>query len=149
MGVLLLMNRSQSIMMHASRAFAGVEKLPDTREARAMPPASLIGRLRRLARFVPFHRMLHAVELSLIFLAASIVSALIDKPVIAEAWVMWILLVATLGVNIGHFCAQVFSARLAPLSTGWEYKRPEDVDVQPAELLGSQAENSGERHGER
>lgn len=112
LAVLLVLNRSQSLMVHAARSMAGLGKLPDTAEARSIPVTSLVGRLRSLARFVPFHRMLHAVELSLVILACAIISALVGEPGIAEKWMIWILLPATVLVNVGHFIANMASTRL-------------------------------------
>ncbi|WP_404290902.1 CDP-alcohol phosphatidyltransferase family protein [Glutamicibacter arilaitensis] len=112
LSVLLVLNRSQSLMVHAARSMAGLAKLPDTAEARSIPVTSLVGRLRSLARFLPFHRMLHAVELSLVILACAIISALAGAPGIAEKWMIWILLPATVLVNIGHFIANMASTRL-------------------------------------
>jgi len=110
--VLLVLNRSQSLMVHAARGMAGLGKLPDTEDSRSVPRQSLVGKLRRLARFLPFHRLLHAVELSLVFLAAAVVSALLGQPALAERWVLWILLPATMFVNAGHFLATMASSRL-------------------------------------
>ncbi|MGP5523884.1 CDP-alcohol phosphatidyltransferase family protein [Glutamicibacter arilaitensis] len=112
LAVLLVLNRSQSLMVHAARGMAGMPKLPDTAAARAVPTTSLIGRLRSLARFLPFHKLLHAVELSLIILACSIVSAIVGTSGIAEKWMIWILLPACVFVNIGHFLSNMVSARL-------------------------------------
>jgi len=110
--VLLVLNRSQSLMVHAARGMAGLGKLPDTAAARAVPATSLVGKLRRLARFLPFHRLLHAVELSLLILAASIVSALLGVPGLGEQWMLWILLPACVFVNLGHFLSNMASTRL-------------------------------------
>ncbi|MGP5587342.1 CDP-alcohol phosphatidyltransferase family protein [Glutamicibacter ardleyensis] len=112
LAVLFVLNRSQSLMVHAARGMAGLGKLPDTAEARSIPVTSLVGRLRSLARFVPFHRMLHAVELSLVVLACAIISALVGEPGLAEKWMIWILLPATVLVNVGHFVANMASTRL-------------------------------------
>ncbi|MBB2997422.1 phosphatidylglycerophosphate synthase [Paeniglutamicibacter cryotolerans] len=110
--VLLVLNRSLSLMVHAARGIAGLPKLPDTAEARAVPPTGFVGKLRSAARFLPFHRMLHAVELSMLILLMSILSALIGTPGVAEAWMLIVLLPATLLVNVGHFVACMASARL-------------------------------------
>lgn len=114
LAVLLVLNRSQSLMVHAARGMAGLSKLPDTAQARAVSTATVIGRLRSLARFLPFHRLLHAVELSLIILACSVISTLVGVPGIAEKWMIWILLPACVLVNIGHFLSNVVSTRLKP-----------------------------------
>lgn len=112
LSVLLVLNRSQSLMVHAARGMAGLAKLPDTAEARAVAPASMIGKLRSAARFLPFHRMLHAVELSLLILLMSIISLIAGVPGLAEKWMIWILLPAVFFVNIGHFIASMASSRL-------------------------------------
>ncbi|MGL3806087.1 CDP-alcohol phosphatidyltransferase family protein [Paeniglutamicibacter sp. R2-26] len=112
LSVLLVLNRSQSLMVHAARSMAGLGKLPDTAEARSVAPESLVGKLRSAARFLPFHKMLHAVELSLLILLMSIVSLLVGTPGIAEKWMIWILLPAVFFVNIGHFVASMASSRL-------------------------------------
>jgi phosphatidylglycerophosphate synthase len=113
LAVLLVLNRAQSLMVQFARGKVGMPQLPDTAEARAVPPTTLIGKLRRLARFAPFHRLLHAVELSLLLLAASIV-AQAPGAGSAERVLLWVLLCAALFVNVGHFLANVASARLAP-----------------------------------
>ncbi|MGZ2225015.1 CDP-alcohol phosphatidyltransferase family protein [Glutamicibacter nicotianae] len=112
LAVLLVLNRSQSLMVHAARGMAGLAKLPDTAAARAVPTTTVIGRLRSLARFLPFHKLLHAVELSLIILACSFVSAITGVPGVAEKWMIWILLPACILVNLGHFLSNMVSARL-------------------------------------
>ncbi|MFL4474812.1 CDP-alcohol phosphatidyltransferase family protein [Paeniglutamicibacter sp. MACA_103] len=112
LSVLLVLNRSQSLMVHAARSMAGLGKLPDTAEARAVSRTSLVGKLRSAARFAPFHKMLHAVELSLLILVLSVVSAVVGVPGIAEKWMLWILLPAVVLVNIGHFVATMASSRL-------------------------------------
>lgn len=112
LSVLLVLNRSQSLMVHAARGMAGLTKLPDTAAARAVPTTSLIGRLRSMARFLPFHKLLHAVELSLLIFGCSMVSALIGTPGSAEKWMIWVLLPACVLVNIGHFLSNMASSRL-------------------------------------
>lgn len=112
LSVCLVLNRSQSLMVHAARGMAGLSKLPDTVAARAVPSSSPVGRLRSLARFLPFHKLLHAVELSLLILACSVVSALLDQPGLGEKWLIWILLPATVLVNVGHFVSSLASSRL-------------------------------------
>ncbi|ASN39615.1 transferase [Arthrobacter sp. 7749] len=112
LSTLLVLNRSQSLMVHAARSMAGLGKLPDTAAARAVSQTSLVGKLRSAARFLPFHKMLHAVELSLLILVLSVVSVIAGTPGIAEKWMLWILLPAVVLVNIGHFVATMASSRL-------------------------------------
>ncbi|MFJ2617825.1 CDP-alcohol phosphatidyltransferase family protein [Glutamicibacter sp. NPDC087344] len=112
LSVLLVLNRSQSLMVHAARSMAGLGKLPDTAAARAVPTTTVIGRLRSLARFLPFHKLLHAVELSLIILACAVISAILGEPGSAEKWIIWVLLPACVLVNFGHFLSNMASSRL-------------------------------------
>ena len=109
---LIVLNKAQNEMVHASRALAGMDKLPDTAEAKSVPATSFVGRLRRLARFLPFHRVLHSVEMSLLILAASIVSVVAGQQVTGERWLLFVLVPAVLFVNIGHFVAIMASPRL-------------------------------------
>jgi phosphatidylserine synthase len=109
---LIVLNKAQNEMVHASRALAGMEKLPDTAAAKEVPVATMIGRLRRLARFLPFHRVLHSVEMSLLILAASVVSLIAGEAVLGERWLLYVMVPAVLLVNIGHFVAIMASPRL-------------------------------------
>lgn len=110
--VALVLNRSQSLMVHAARGLAGLPKLPDTAASREVPRSSIIGKLRSLAIFLPFHKLLHAVELSLLVFICSVISAVLNQPVQGEKWLVWVLLPATLLVNVGHFLSAVASSRL-------------------------------------
>lgn len=112
LAVLLVLNRSQSLMVHAARGMAGLGKLPDTAAARAVPTTTLLGRLRALARFLPLHKLLHAVELSLLVLACSVVTVMLGEPGLGEKWMIWILCPATVLINIGHFVSSMASSRL-------------------------------------
>ncbi|MFT4469776.1 CDP-alcohol phosphatidyltransferase family protein [Arthrobacter sulfonylureivorans] len=109
---LIVLNKAQNEMVHASRALAGLDKLPDTAAAKGVPSATLVGRLRRLARFLPFHRVLHSVEMSLMILAASVVSVVAGVPALGERWLLYVMVPAVLLVNIGHFVAIMASPRL-------------------------------------
>jgi phosphatidylglycerophosphate synthase len=112
LALLIVFNKAQNEMVHASRALAGMDKLPDTAEAKAVPSASLVGRLRRLARFLPFHRVLHSVEMSLLILAAAIVSLVAGRAELGEQWLLYVLVPGVLFVNLGHFVAIMASPRL-------------------------------------
>jgi phosphatidylglycerophosphate synthase len=112
LGLLIILNKAQNEMVHAARAMAGLGKLPDSAAATAVPTASLLGRLRKMARFLPFHRVLHSVEMTMLVLAASLVSLVAGEAAIGERWLLYILVPAVLLVNAGHFLAIMASARL-------------------------------------
>ena len=72
-GVLVLMSKAETDLVHAARALTGALPAPD-RGARLRPGA--VSSLRRVARYVPFNRALLAQEFSLLAVLAGIVDAL-------------------------------------------------------------------------
>src|SRR5699024_5239512 len=64
---LALLNMALNDVVHVSRAFNGLDKLADSKEATELNPGA-IATLKRIARFVPFHRIFHSVEMSLMAL---------------------------------------------------------------------------------
>lgn len=107
----ILFNKALNDMVHISRAFAGLDRLADTAQAKQVSATSLIGRLRKVARFLPFHRILHSIELTLLALAVAII-ALFCPPLAAERVLVVVLAVATPLVTLGHFLAIMASPRL-------------------------------------
>jgi phosphatidylglycerophosphate synthase len=107
---LLCLNKALNDMVHAARAAAGLERLPDTAEV-STPRSGLLARLRSGARFLPFHRIYHSVELSLIVLAAAIVDAVAGELRGTHALLAVVVPLALLSV-IGHFVAIVASNRV-------------------------------------
>src|SRR5699024_8413571 len=61
LAALVLLNKALNDMVHVSRAFNGLDKLADSKEATALNPGA-VATLKRVARFVPFHRIYHSVE---------------------------------------------------------------------------------------
>lgn len=73
-GFLVLISKSETDLVHTSRALAGLPPTKDTVSV-AVPSASLVRRLRRVARTVPFNRALLAMELTFLALIASVIDA--------------------------------------------------------------------------
>jgi hypothetical protein len=97
-------------MVHVARASAGLPRVADD-EATTAPRAPGLARLRRLARFVPFHRLYHSIELSLVILAAAVVDVVVGD--LTGTRVLLVVLVpASLLAVAGHFLAIVTSSRL-------------------------------------
>lgn len=114
----IVLNKALNDMVHVARAFAGLGRLADSAEATAVPSGSLVGRLRRLARFVPFHRLFHSIELTLLALAVGVVGALTGHDLLAFRLLV-VLLAAAIGVVlVGHFVAILASPRLRRASDG-------------------------------
>ena len=103
-------------MVHVSRAFNGLDKLPDSKEATALNPGA-VATLKRVARFVPFHRIYHSVEMSLMALLSSIVTAIAvtagAAPLFGERWLVLIMAPLCLLSVIGHFLSIMASKRLS------------------------------------
>jgi hypothetical protein len=110
LAVVILLNKALNDMVHVARAHAGLSRAADD-EATTAPRASGLARLRRLARFVPFHRLYHSIELSLLILVAAVVDLLVGD--LAGTRVLLVVLVpAALLAVVGHFLAIVTSSRL-------------------------------------
>lgn len=114
LAVVILLNKSLNDFVHVSRAFSGLPRVADSAEA-AAPRPGLVATLRRTARFVPFHRLYHSVELTLFAFVAAVVDL-----VAGDAWgglagtrtlVVALLPLALLAV-VGHFLSIMASSRL-------------------------------------
>ena len=69
--VLVLYNKALNDMVHVSRAYNNMPRLEEKAEV-AAPRSTGLRRVRSLARFVPFHRAYHSVELTLLALVAAV-----------------------------------------------------------------------------
>ena len=112
LAVVIVLNKSLNDMVHVSRAAAGLAKAPDD-EATTAPRSGGLARLRRLARFLPFHRLYHSIELSLLVLVAAVVDVIADD-LTGTRLLLTVLIPASLLAVGGHFLAIVSSSRLRP-----------------------------------
>lgn len=106
----LCMNKALNDMVHVARAAAGMERLPDTAEV-ATPRRAVLATLRRLASYLPFHRLYHSIELTLLALAAAIVDVVVGD-LAGTRWLVALLLPLAVLSTVGHFVAIVSSRRL-------------------------------------
>jgi len=111
LSVLVLFNKSLNEMVHASRASAGLAPLAD-RTAVGVPRRSGIARVRAMARFVPFHRAYHSIELTLLVLLAAVADALLGGGLAATHLLLAVLLVAGVVTVLGHLVAVLTSSKL-------------------------------------
>jgi phosphatidylglycerophosphate synthase len=116
LAVVIVLNKSLNDMVHVARAMAGVPRVADD-ESTTAPRVSGLARLRRLARFVPFHRLYHSIELTLIILVAAAVD-LATGDLTGTRWLLVLLVPASLLAVAGHFVAIVSSSRLRASTTG-------------------------------
>ncbi len=108
------LNKSLNLMVVLARVNAGLDKLPDVPGTRAVPPSSLLGKIRQGARFIPFHRLYHSIELSLLTLAVAVVTTgWTDRLAVDQLFVL-VMAVAVWVVIAGHGAAIWLSRRLEP-----------------------------------
>ena len=110
LAVLVLYNKALNDFVHVSRAFAGLPRLED-REGVGTPTVGSVRRLRSLVRFLPFNRIYHSVEFSLLCLVAAVVDAAAGG---LSGTHLLLGLAAPLGVVtvLGHLASIVTSSRL-------------------------------------
>ncbi len=110
LAVLVLVNKSLNDAVHVARAANGLPRLQDRAEE-AAPQVSAVRRLRSLARFVPFHRVFHSIEMTLLALVAAVVDAVgggLDGTQVLVAVLVPVAVVTVLG----HLAAILTSSRL-------------------------------------
>lgn len=111
LAVLVLVNKSLNDAVHLARSASGLPLLEDRAEE-AAPRLGSVRRLRSLARFVPFHRAFHSVELTLLALVAGIVDAATDGGLDATRLLVAVLVPAAGVTVLGHLAAILTSSRL-------------------------------------
>jgi phosphatidylglycerophosphate synthase len=111
LALVIVLNKALNDMVHVARANAGLDRLEDKRGGATQPSGRLLSRLRSAARFVPFHRLYHSVELTMLVFVAAIVGL-----VVGGATADRVLLVALLPLSVlalvGHFVAIMASKRV-------------------------------------
>jgi len=110
LALIIVLNKALNDMVHVARANAGLTRLADTHGEKT-PTSSLIARVRRLARFVPFHRIYHSVELTMVIFAAAVVGLFVGQPVVDRIVLIALVPLAFLSL-IGHFVAIMASKRV-------------------------------------
>jgi phosphatidylglycerophosphate synthase len=111
LGWFVLLNKALNDMVHVSRAFNGLGRLPDTAGAGAIP-GGIVAKLRAAARFVPFHRIYHSVEMSILAVVAGLVGLATGTGVVADRFLVVVLAVLCAVSVVGHFVAIMASRRL-------------------------------------
>jgi len=111
LALIIVLNKALNDMVHVARANAGLAKLVDKRDATTAPSGSRLARLRRLARFLPFHRLYHSVELTMLAFAMALVGLVIGHPLSDRILVGALLPLSVLAL-VGHFVAIMASKRV-------------------------------------
>jgi phosphatidylglycerophosphate synthase len=111
LALIIVLNKALNDMVHVARANAGLDKLEDKRGGVTVPSRRLLARLRSVARFVPFHRLYHSVEMTIIIFAVSLFGLAIGQ-VTADRIAVSILLPLSFVALVGHFVAIMSSKRV-------------------------------------
>ncbi len=110
LAVLVLFNKALNDMVHVSRAFAGLPRLEDVAGV-GTPTRSGLARLRGAVRFLPFNRIYHSVEMTILAFLAAIGDAIASDVVVTRILVVAMLVLAVPTVA-GHVLAILSSAKL-------------------------------------
>lgn len=110
LALLIVLNKALNDMVHVARANAGLARLADT-HGESAPTHGLVSRLRRIAHFVPFHRLYHSVELTMIAFGFTVLGLFIGE-VFASRIMVSVLAPLALLALLGHFVAIMASKRV-------------------------------------
>jgi phosphatidylglycerophosphate synthase len=111
LAVLVLVNKSLNDAVHIARAANDLPRRQDRAEE-AAPRVSSVARLRSMARFVPFHRVFHSVEMTLLALVAAVVDAASGGGLDATRLLVAVLVPVAAVTVLGHLAAVLTSSRL-------------------------------------
>jgi phosphatidylglycerophosphate synthase len=111
LGLVIVLNKALNDMVHVARAQAGMTQLADRRDASTAPSGARLATLRRVARFLPFHRLYHSVELTIIAFVVALVALVVGHP-LADRVLVGVLLPLAVLATAGHFLAIISSKRV-------------------------------------
>ncbi|WP_066515230.1 CDP-alcohol phosphatidyltransferase family protein [Curtobacterium ammoniigenes] len=111
LALVIVINKALNDMVHVARAHGGLARLEDRRDASTAPGRRGLASLRRLARFLPFHRLYHSVELTMLAVVFGVVGIAIGQRPAFEILVAALLPLALLA-TVGHFVAILSSRRV-------------------------------------
>jgi phosphatidylglycerophosphate synthase len=110
LSIVIILNKVLNDLVRVARAMSDLPKLADAKGANA-PRPGLVATLRRMARFVPFHRIYHSVELTIIAFVAALIGIFVGQLLISQIVVAILLPLSILAI-IGHFIAIMTSSRV-------------------------------------
>ena len=116
LALLIMFNKALNDMVHVSRAFAGLPRLEDVAGV-GTPTSSGLARLRRLVRLVPFNRIFHSVEMTILAFVAAVGDVLAGDLAVTQALVLIMLGLAAVTV-VGHVLAILSSTKLKGADQG-------------------------------
>jgi phosphatidylglycerophosphate synthase len=111
LALVIVLNKALNDMVHVARANAGLDRLVDRRDHTTAPGGRRLASLRRLARFLPFHRLYHSVELSMLAFVFALIGLVVGHPQ-ADQVLVGVLLPLSVLALAGHFVAIMASKRV-------------------------------------
>lgn len=110
LAIVIILNKVLNDLVRVARAMSDLPKLADAKGANA-PRPGVVAKLRRMARFVPFHRIYHSVELTIIAFVAAVFGLVVGELHVSQVLVAVLLPLSVLAI-IGHFVAIMTSSRV-------------------------------------
>ena len=111
LALVIVLNKALNDMVHVARANAGLTRLEDKRGGVTAPRGRLVSRLRSAARFLPFHRLYHSVELTMLVFVFAAIGLFIGHG-LADRILLVSLVPLSILALIGHFVAIMASKRV-------------------------------------
>ena len=110
LALLIMFNKALNDMVHVSRAFAGLPRLEDVAGV-GTPTSSGLARVRGLVLYVPFNRIYHSVEMTILAFVAALGDAMLGGVGVTQTLLLAMLLLAVPTVA-GHVLAILSSTKL-------------------------------------
>jgi len=110
LSVVIVWNKALNDMADSTRYQRGLPKLVESTE-NSTPQAGVFGVLRRVVRFVPFYRVFHSVEMTLIILVAAVGDAIVGDLSVTRGLLL-VLLPLAIVATLGHAISVLASSRL-------------------------------------
>ncbi|RWZ49705.1 CDP-alcohol phosphatidyltransferase family protein [Labedella phragmitis] len=111
LALVIILNKALNDMVRVARANFGAPKLTYS-EGESAPRGGLLSVARRMAKFVPFHRLFHSVELTMVIFVGAVVGLFVGDE-LAMRWTLVGLLVLGFVTLVGHFVAIMASKRVS------------------------------------
>lgn len=110
LAVLVLYNKALNDMVHVARAYNAMPRLEDNATV-GVPQSTGLKSARRMARFIPFHRSYHSVEMTILAFLASIIDAFAGSLIATRILVAALAIFGVITV-VGHLAAILSSRKL-------------------------------------
>ncbi len=110
LALLIMFNKALNDMVHVSRAYNNMPRLQD-KESVGVPTVSGVRKLRSLAKFFPFQRAYHSVELTIIAFIAAVGDAIVGDLSVTRIVISALTIFGVVTIA-GHFVAIMTSSKL-------------------------------------